>query len=137
MWIADLKVLLRSTYDKDIHTVCFWGQFVSWKYFWHHYYSTIVKKMGWNTVCCHQMLAVLLLLNCDSSLVFYVNLLMCNVLILWRTLQKAYILQFLNCKKLKFWNCKKLNLWNVFTSNFFTVSKLQKNCLWERRFHIS
>ena len=32
------------------------------------------------------MLAVLLLLNCDSmSLVFYVNLLMCNVLLLGRT----------------------------------------------------
>ena len=87
---------------------------------------------------CQCQFAIELLLNCDSmSLVFYVNLLMCNVLLLWRTLQKAYFLQFLNCKKLKFWNCKKLNLWNVFTSNFFTVSELQKNCLWERRFHIS
>ena len=79
---------------------------------------------------CQCQLAIELLLNCDSmTLVFYVNLLICNVLLLWKTLQKAYFLQFWNCKKLKFWNCKKLNLWNVFTSNFFTVSKLQKKLL--------
>ena len=31
--------------------MCFWGQFVAWKYFLHHYYSAIVEKMWRNTNC--------------------------------------------------------------------------------------
>ena len=63
IWIADLKVHLRSAYGRDIHIEYFWRQFVSWKYLLHHNYSTIVEKMGWNTKCWHQLLAVLSCLN--------------------------------------------------------------------------
>ena len=59
IWIADLKVHLRSAYGRDIHIEYFWRQFVSWKYLLHHNYSTIVEKMGWNTKCWHQLLAVI------------------------------------------------------------------------------
>ena len=60
IWIADLKVHLRSAYGRDIHIEYFWRQFVSWKYLLHHNYSTIVEKMGWNTKCWHQLLAVIM-----------------------------------------------------------------------------
>ena len=87
-------------------------------------------KMGWNTMCCHQMLVVLLLLNYDSmSLVSYVNLLMCNVLLLWKTLQKAFFSKFWNCKKLTFWNSKKIEFMKRFYKQFFYSFKTAKKLL--------
>ena len=51
--------------------------------------------------------------------------------------KKLVFLQFWNCKRLRFWNCKKIEFMKRFYKQLFYSFKTAKNCLWERRFHIS
>ena len=79
IWIADLKVHLRSAYGRDIHIEYFWRQFVSWKYLLHHNYSTIVEKMGWNTKCWHQLLAVIVI-DAEKYIYSYLTLILSKII---------------------------------------------------------